>query len=176
MEESIEIEEKMEKPTKPKRQLTQAQLDQLAKAREKANAVRKQNAEMKKKEKRLKELQRQVQEEEIDEEIQRYSAPSKATRKVKSKPKKKPKKPKAAPKKNPDPVESEEDTSGEDWVPEEESSSSEEEEEEDPEPRRKPKKKKKHPIAQHYQPAMEDVYAQQMNRAFGSLFPNYNVG
>ena len=29
---------------KPKRQLTQAQLDQLAKAREKANAVRKQNA------------------------------------------------------------------------------------------------------------------------------------
>ena len=177
MEESIEIEEKMEKPTKPKRQLTQVQLDQLAKAREKANAVRKQNAEMKKKEKRLEELQRQVQEEEIDEEIQRYSAPSKATRKVKSKPKKKPKKAKAAPKKNPDPVESEEDTSGEDWVPEEESSSSEEEEEEDPEPpsrsRRKPKKK--HSKAQHYQPAMEDVYAHQMNRAFGSLFPNYNV-
>ena len=39
---------------KPKRQLTQAQLDQLAKAREKANAVRKRNAEMKKKEKKMK--------------------------------------------------------------------------------------------------------------------------
>ena len=38
---------------KPKRQLTQGQLDQLAKAREKANAVRKQNAERKKKERRL---------------------------------------------------------------------------------------------------------------------------
>ena len=50
---------------KPKRQLTQAQLDQLAKAREKANAVRKQNADRKKKEKRLKELQKQVHEEEL---------------------------------------------------------------------------------------------------------------
>ena len=45
----------MEEP-KPKKQLTQAQLDQLAKAREKANAVRKRNAEMKRKEKKLKEL------------------------------------------------------------------------------------------------------------------------
>ena len=44
----------MAEETKPKRQLTQAQLDQLAKAREKANAVRKRNAEMKKKEKKLK--------------------------------------------------------------------------------------------------------------------------
>ena len=89
--EDIRIDEQVE-PTKTKRQLTQAQLDQLAKAREKANAVRKQNAEMKKKEKRLKELQRQVQEEEIDEEIERYSkgAPKK---KPKPKPKPKPKKP-----------------------------------------------------------------------------------
>eukprot|EP01043_Picozoa_sp_COSAG02_P032538 COSAG02_NODE_2177_length_9589_cov_2.871760_9_plen_83_part_00 len=50
-----------ETQAKPKRQLTQAQLDQLEKAREKANAVRKQNAERKQKEKRLKELQKQVQ-------------------------------------------------------------------------------------------------------------------
>ena len=78
--EDIRIDEQPK--SKPKRQLTQAQLDQLAKAREKANAVRKQNAEMKKKEKHLKELQRQVQEEEIDEEIERYS---------KGAPKKKPK-------------------------------------------------------------------------------------
>ena len=54
---------------KAKRQLTQTQLNQLAKAREKANAVRQKNAEMKRKEKKLKELQRQVQEEELDEEI-----------------------------------------------------------------------------------------------------------
>ena len=85
--EDIVIEEQPTKTTKPKRQLTQAQLDQLAKAREKANAVRKQNAEMKKKEKHLKELQRQVQEEEIDEEIERYS---KGAPKKKPKPKPKP--------------------------------------------------------------------------------------
>ena len=64
----------MEEP-KPKKQLTQAQLDQLAKAREKANAVRKRNAEMKRKEKKLKDLQRQVQEEELDEDIRRYEKP-----------------------------------------------------------------------------------------------------
>jgi len=170
--EDIEIEEQPK--AKAKRQLTQAQLDQLAKAREKANAVRKQNAEMKKKEKRLKELQRQVQEEEIDEEIERYSAPDKVKATPKAKPKKlKPKKAKAAPKKKPvEPVESE-DSSDEDYVQDEESSSSEEEP--TPPPKRKQKKKKKQPKAQHYQPVMEDVYAHQMNRAFGSLFPNYNV-
>ena len=188
--EDIEIEEQPK--AKAKRQLTQAQLDQLAKAREKANAVRKQNAEMKKKEKRLKELQRQVQEEEIDEEIERYSAPDKVKATPKAKPKKlKPKKAKAAPKKKPvEPVESE-DSSDEDYVQDEESSSSEEEEEEEPTPPPKPSRsrqqkktggkvrlkvpKKKHSKAQHYQPVMEDVYAHQMNRAFGSLFPNYNV-
>ncbi len=71
-----------------------------------------------------------------------------------------------------------EDSSDEDYVEDEESSSSEEEEEEEPPPKRKKQKKKqkkKQPKAQHYQPAMEDVYAHQMNRAFGSLFPNYNV-
>ena len=59
------MEAETEPQTKPKRQLmiTEVQLDQLAKAREKANAVRKQNAEMKKKAKRLKDLQRQVQQE-----------------------------------------------------------------------------------------------------------------
>ena len=90
---------------KPKRQLTQAQLDQLAKAREKANAVRKRNAETKKKEKKLKELQRQVQEEELDDHIKRYEKPDhgddepievprKPAPKPKPKPKPRPKKPK----------------------------------------------------------------------------------
>ena len=67
--------EEYPRTSKSKRQLTQTQLDQLAKAREKANAVRKQNAERKKKEKRLKELQRQVQEEELEEELHRYGQP-----------------------------------------------------------------------------------------------------
>ena len=66
--------------TKPKRQLTEAQLAQLAKAREKANAVRKRNAEMKRKEKKLKELQRQVQEEELNEELNRYESPAPAAK------------------------------------------------------------------------------------------------
>ena len=81
----MEAQDRSTTPPKAKRQLTEAQLTQLAKAREKANAVRKQNAQLKyerkKKEQRLKELQRKVQEEEIDEEIQRHeqiNTPSKS--------------------------------------------------------------------------------------------------
>jgi hypothetical protein len=189
--ENIEDEEQSEqiKATKPKRQLTQAQLDQLAKAREKANAVRKQNAEMKKKAQRLKELQRQVHEEELDEEIERYSAgqqtkaacaPRLRAGETPSKPKVSKVVPsKAKPKRRsqrptPAPVESSEESS-EESEDEETSSSSEEEE---PPPARKPKKQKKRPAsraAPYQQPAIQDVYAHQMNRAFGSLFPNYNV-
>ena len=64
------MDEEITETTKPKRQLTEAQLEQLAKAREKANSVRKQNAERRKKEKRLKEIQKQVQEEELDEVVE----------------------------------------------------------------------------------------------------------
>ena len=46
-----EVATEVDKP-KPKKQLSEKQLAQLAKAREKANAVRKRNAEMKKKEKK----------------------------------------------------------------------------------------------------------------------------
>ena len=102
----------MEEP-KPKKQLTQAQLDQLAKAREKANAVRKRNAEMKRKERKLKELQRQVQEEELDEDLKRYEKPEKdvidldedeVVEPPKSMPKKpRPKKPKPKPRPKPRP-------------------------------------------------------------------------
>jgi len=172
----IEEESEQIKATKPKRQLTQAQLDQLAKAREKANAVRKQNAEMKKKAQRLKELQKQVHEEELDEEIERYSAgqtkaPTKETQsKAKEKPKRNRRPPPAA--------ESSEESS------DEETSSSSEEEEPLPVRGRKPKKKKKNQYQPQHQPqyqpqyqppAVQDAYAHQMNRAFGSLFPNYNM-
>ena len=172
----IEEESEQIKATKPKRQLTQAQLDQLAKAREKANAVRKQNAEMKKKAQRLKELQKQVHEEELDEEIERYSAgqtkaPTKETQsKAKEKPKRNRRPPPAA--------ESSEESS------DEETSSSSEEEEPLPVRTRKPKKKKKNQYQPQHQPqyqpqyqppVVQDAYAHQMNRAFGSLFPNYNM-
>ena len=43
----MEAQERSTTPPKAKRQLTEAQLAQLAKAREKANAVRKQNAQQK---------------------------------------------------------------------------------------------------------------------------------
>ena len=104
----MEAQDRSTTPPKAKRQLTEAQLTQLAKAREKANAVRKQNAQLKherkKKEQRLKELQRKVQEEEIDEEIQRHeqiNTPSKSPAVTK----KKPGKPKAKPKAKTNPVE-----------------------------------------------------------------------
>ena len=169
---------KMEGPKK-KKQLTQTQLDQLAKAREKANAVRKRNAEMKKKEKKLKELQRQVLEEELDEDLKRYEKPEEViefdeepdveeppTPRPKPKPKKpKPKKPKPVKKQQ---VESE--SSGED------SSSSSEEEEPSPPPMRQPKKKRR--SKQRHSTSewdMKGAYNHQMDRAFSSLFPNYNV-
>ena len=73
----------------------------------------------------------------------------------------------------------------EDYVQVEETSSSEEEEEPSPPPRRKNSRKKKQTArsrrardyavaAEQYNPA-QDVYTHQMNRAFGSLFPNYNL-
>ena len=52
----------MDKPEKkPKKQLTPEQLERLAQAREKANAVRKQKAAAKRKEKELAHLRREHQ-------------------------------------------------------------------------------------------------------------------
>ena len=170
-------------PQKAKRKLTQAQLDQLAKAREKANAVRKQNADMKKKEKRLKELQRQVQHDELDEEIQRFEKP-------RSQPLDQPSPPKAKPRKAKPRKAQPEDPSSD----ESEDSSSPSEEEPTPPPRRKKaasRRREKQPsplhrpsshqhAAQHHHQHPDlspqvDVYNHQLNRAFSSLFPNYNV-
>ena len=157
-----------EKPqTKPKRQLTEKQLDQLAKARVKANAVRKKNAELKKKGKQVSLMKRQQEEEALDQEIASLTAVQK-------------------PRKAPQLV------AQEDLVS---SSSSESESEPDPEPvkRKAVKIKKKKPVHvpssdesgdEDYVPnkrtvrrqEMQDsMYDRQMERAFGSLFPNYNV-
>ena len=66
------------KETKPKRQLTEGQLEQLAKAREKANAVRKRNADMKRKEKELNEMERQAKEKALDKRLSKVGkAPKK---------------------------------------------------------------------------------------------------
>ena len=155
------------KPVKPKRQLTEKQLDQLAKARVKANAVRKKNAELKKKGKQVSLMKRQQEEEALDQEIASLTAV---------------KKPRKAPQL----------VAQEDLVS---SSSSESESEPDPEPvkRKAVKIKKKKPVRvsssdessdEDYVPnkrivrrqEMQDsMYDRQMQRAFGSLFPNYNI-
>ena len=154
-------------PVKPKRQLTEKQLDQLAKARVKANAVRKKNAELKKKGKQVSLMKRQQEEEALDQEIASLTAVQK-------------------PRKAPQLV------AQEDLVS---SSSSESESEPDPEPvkRKAVKIKKKKPVHvpssdessdEDYVPnkrivrrqEMQDsMYDRQMQRAFGSLFPNYNL-
>jgi hypothetical protein len=165
-----------EKPTKAKRKLTAAQLEQLALAREKANAVRKRNAQQRKvqkqKEQKLKDFQHQREQDELDKQLSQFSAP------------------RTAPRKAPTPV------------AEEESSESSESEEETPPPvkavkaksqKSKKKKKKQRPVSessesseeeyvppkktrvkhQHqHQQQQEDLYDHQMRRAFASLFPN----
>ena len=157
------------KPVKTKRQLTEKQLDQLAKARVKANAVRKKNAELKKKEKQVLQMKRQQQESAVDEELASLTkAPAvKKTRR-----------------KAPQLV------AQEDLVS---SSSSESEPEPEPVKRKAAKVKKKKPVHvpssdessdEDYVPnkrtvrrqEMQDsMYDRQMQRAFGSLFPNYNL-
>jgi len=168
----------METKPKAKRKLTQAQLDQLAKAREKANAVRKKNAQAKQsrkqKEKQLHDMQRQIEQEDLDNQIQQLSNRSKK------------------------PVAVE--------VPEVEEESSESSESEEPSPPPKKAKKakkvkkvkkvkkrvkresvsfstssddedyvppKKQWVKQHRQDAL---YDRQMQRAFASLFPDSYVG
>ena len=168
-----------EKPVKPKRQLTEKQLDQLAKAREKANAVRKKNAELKRKGKQVTLMKRQQEEEALDQEIASLTG------------KQKPKQPRK--KKAPQLVAQEDLVSSSD----DESESSESEPEPEPvsKPRRKAKAKKKpkrvkqesssdESSDEDYAPdkrqlsrqmRQDSMYDRQMERAFGSLFPNYNV-
>ena len=159
-----------ETKVKAKRQLTKAQLSQLALAREKANAVRKQNAlhrkTQKDKEQQLKEMRRQQEIDVLDEEIEQYQRPKKKT------------KAKAPPREEPEPE------------PEPESESSESEEEpEEVKPRKKSKKVKrvkKAPVSSSESSSDEeyiavkktrkapvsDMYDHQMRHAFASLFPN----
>jgi hypothetical protein len=156
-------------PIKEKRQLSEKQLEQLAKAREKGNAVRKKNAELKRKAKQVNQMKQQQEEDALDQELASLTkAPLKRTRKA------------------PQLV------AQEDLVS---SSSSESESEPEPEPvkRKAVKVKRKKPVHvpssdessdEDYVPnkrivrrqKMQDsMYDRQMQRAFGSLFPNYNL-
>jgi len=163
----MECQQEENPKTKPKRQLTEKQLDQLAKARVKANAVRKKNAELKKKGKQVSLMKRQQEEEALDQEIASLTAVQKPRKK-----------------KAPQLV------AQEDLVS---SSSSESEPEPEPVKRKAAKVKKKKPVHvsssdessdEDYAPnkrivrrqEMQDsMYDRQMQRAFGSLFPNYNL-
>jgi hypothetical protein len=166
--------------TKPKRQLSESQLAQLAKAREKANAVRKRNAEQrqsqKQKAQQLKDLKRQAQEKEVDAELSKLTLASKSVHSVARK---------AEP-----PLELESSES------ESESESSSSEEEQAPPPRRRrvnrtKRKVKRRPVSSEsdtsdeeyvpdkkkwsHQTAQDSMYDRQMQRAFASLFPNTYV-
>jgi predicted transcriptional regulator len=66
---------KQKAAAKPKRQLTQLQLDKLAIARQKANKVRAEKADVKRKEKELARLQNQAKSKQLDDQIREMSAP-----------------------------------------------------------------------------------------------------
>ena len=190
-EELVSVGEATPQETKPKRQLSEAQLAQLAKAREKANAVRKRNAEQrqsqKQKEQQLQDLKRQAHQQEVEAELTKYRKPRAAEP--------------AKPRKQAV-VELESESSSE-----EESSSSSEEE---PIPKRRSSKRsafarprkrtKRKPLKQRRRPQVsesessssdedyvpntqvtkrqqvqDDMYDRQMQRAFASLFPNSYV-
>jgi hypothetical protein len=160
-------------PKKAKRQLTPEQLEKLAAAREKANAVRKEKAAAKKKEKELANLKAKQRQNEVEAEIATLQKP-KASMKPKTPPKRAAKKPNVYAEIEDVDDSSEEEDSESDYSTEE-SSSSEEEIEYRPPPKKKNKYKKKKKQVRYAEPAnpMDDVYQQRMQQAFGSLFPNY---
>jgi hypothetical protein len=171
----MEASEASEPQPKPKRQLSEKQLAQLAKAREKANAVRKKNAEMKRKEKQVKEMQRKKQEQDLDAQLQQLVTSDEPASEPIPIPSKAP-----AVKKGRRVVQ----LQAEEAI----TSSSEESEEPTPPPKRTKNKKKKkvrvpsssessdeEPSNRGYQQQQNVGYDPYMQRAFSSLFPNYNV-
>ena len=162
-------------PKKAKRQLTPEQLEKLAAAREKANAVRKEKAVAKKKEKELAQIKAKQRQQDVDNELASLQTPRVT--------------PKAAPKqKKKEKIEekieaviiTDSDSDSDYSESSEESSSSEEEE---IVYRRKSQKKKAQPKAKRAKQAnrgvhfvgndVDEVYNHRMQQAFGSLFPQY---
>ena len=159
------MEEPQETPKKAKRQLTPEQLEKLAAAREKANAVRKEKAAAKKKEKELLNMKAKQRQEQVDAEIAEIQKPI-------VNPKNPPKQKKKA---NLEPViVTDSETSDEEYEQEDESSSSSEEEivyvrKKAPQRKRAPKSK----VNFATDNSIDDIYNQRMQHAFGSLFPQF---
>ena len=159
------MEESQEPPKKAKRQLTPEQLEKLAAAREKANAVRKEKAAAKKKEKELLNMKAKQRQEQVDAEIAEIQKPI-------VKPKNPPQQKKKA--KLEPVIVTESDTSDEEYEEESESSSSSEEEivyvrKKAPQKKRATKPK----VNFANDNSIDDVYNQRMQQAFGSLFPQF---
>eukprot|EP01051_Picozoa_sp_SAG22_P015388 SAG22_NODE_2001_length_3168_cov_24.284132_1_plen_170_part_00 len=159
-------------PKKAKRQLTPEQLEKLAAAREKANAVRKEKAAAKKKEKELAQIKAKQRQQEVDTELASLQTPQVTPKSAPKQRKKKEEKIEAVIISDSDSDSSYSESS------EEESSSSEEEI-----VYRKTKKKKAQPKAKRAKQAnrgvhfvgndVDEVYNHRMQQAFGSLFPQY---
>eukprot|EP01051_Picozoa_sp_SAG22_P010108 SAG22_NODE_888_length_6659_cov_13.876067_10_plen_175_part_00 len=159
-------------PKKAKRQLTPEQLEKLATAREKANAVRKEKAAAKKKEKELAQIKAKQRQQEVDTELASLQTPKVTPKSAPKQRKKKEEKIEAVIISDSDSDSSYSESS------EEESSSSEEEV-----VYRKTKKKKAQPKAKRAKQAnrgvhfvgndVDEVYNHRMQQAFGSLFPQF---
>ena len=163
-----------EKP-KAKRKLTAAQLEQLALAREKANAVRKRNAQQRKvqkqKEQKLKDFQRQREQDELDKQLSQFSAPRKAPTPVAEE---ESSESSESEEETPPPVKAVKAKSQKSKKKKQQkqrpvSDSSESSSEEEYVPPKKTRVKHQHQPQQHHQ---DELYDHQMRRAFASLFPN----
>ena len=164
-------------PKKAKRQLTPEQLEKLAAAREKANAVRKEKAVAKKKEKELAQIKAKQRQQDVDNELASLQTPRVT--------------PKAAPKqKKKEKIEEKveaviisDSDSDSDYSESSEEESSSSEEEEIVYRRKSQKKKKAQPKAKRVKQDnrgvhfvgndVDEVYNHRMQQAFGSLFPQY---
>lgn len=161
-------------PKKAKRQLTPEQLEKLAAAREKANAVRKEKAVAKKKEKELAQIKAKQRQQEVDNELASLQTP-RVTPKAPPKKKKQKEKVEAV-------IISDSDSDS-DYSESSEEESSSSEEEEIVYRRKSQKKKKAQPKAKRAKQAnrgvhfvgndVDEVYNHRMQQAFGSLFPQY---
>jgi len=154
-------------PKKAKRQLTPEQLEKLAAAREKANAVRKEKAVAKKKEKELAQIKAKQRQQEVDSELASLQTP-RVTPKVAPQKKKKKEQVEAVV------ISESESESDNESESSEESSSSEEEIVYRKAKKKKSKPQRKQPKGVHFVgDSVDDVYNHRMQQAFGSLFPQY---
>ena len=168
---------------KAKRQLTPEQLEKLAHAREKANAVRKEKANAKKKEKELLQMKAKQREQEVDDEIASMQPIQEGEKVGKVNPKSPPKQRSTQRKPKQEEIESsdsETDSSSSSESSSEDSSSEEEEivyrrerKKKSTSYRKKAKSRPRETAPTQQTENVDHVYNQRMQQAFGSLFPQY---